>query len=299
MKFTKFCLILILLLLIGCRSNNEILVIGLIKPSLNHLPSDFGLEIGSLIKEDYKIKYFSTGWETNEALVSEKIDVAIMPFTYIWTDVSQGKKVKIISFLERESDGIITTKEIENIRDLDGKRIGVLRASTLDIFAEMFLDENDINMELIYFRTPMDMATALKSREVDALSYYVPSIFKFDEDFHIIHWYSETFPLHPCCDLSATGKAISNKKKKIEKLIQGLDKSVNEINNNPTIAFDFTQISFYLQKEIAKQSLYHTKFVMGLAEKGKSFEQKAINKMIEKGYIEKPVNAEDVYFEIK
>jgi len=263
------------------------------------MPFDFGLEIGSLIKEDYKIKYFSSGWETNEALVSEKIDVAIMPFTYTWTDVSQGKKVKIISFLERESDGIITTKEIENIQDLDGKKIGVLRASTLDIFAEMFLDENDINMELVYFRTPMDMATALKSGEVDALSYYVPSIFKFDENFHIIRWYSETFPFHPCCDLSATEKAITNKKKKIEKLIKGLGKSVNEINNNPTIAFDFAQICFYLQKEIAKQSLYHTKFVMGLAEKDKIFEQKAVAKMIEKGYIEKPVNAEDVYFEIR
>ncbi len=299
MKLTKFCLILILLLLIGCSSNNEILVIGLIKPSLNHLPFDFGLEIGSLIKEDYKIKYFSSGWETNEALVSEKIDVAIMPFTYTWTDVSQGKKVKIISFLERESDGIITTKEIEDIQDLDGKKIGVLRASTLDIFAEMFLDENDIKMELVYLRTPMDMATALKSGEVDALSYYVPSIFKFDENFHIIHWYSETFPFHPCCDLSATEKAISNKKKKIEKLIKGLEKSVNELNNNPVVAFDFAQISFYLQKEIAKQSLYHTKFVMGLSEKSKMFEQKAINKMIEKGYIEKPVNAEDVYFNVR
>ncbi|HHE39264.1 MAG TPA: ABC transporter substrate-binding protein [Candidatus Cloacimonetes bacterium] len=299
MKFTKFCLILILLFLIGCSSNNDKLIIGLIKPSLDHLPFGFGLEIGTLKAEDYKIRYFSSGWETNEALVSEKIDVAIMPFTYTWTDVSQGKKVKIISFMERESDGIITTKEIKNIQDLDGKKIGVLRASTLDIFAEMFLDENNINMDLVYFRTPMDMATALKSGEVDALSYYVPSIFKFDENFHIIHWFSEKFPFHPCCDLSATEKAISDKKKKITKLIQGLEKSVNGINNNPAIAFDFAQISFYLQKEIAKQSLYHTKFVMGLAETGKLFEQKAVNKMIEKGYIVKPVKAEDVYFEIR
>jgi len=292
-------MILILLFIIGCSSKTDKLVIGLIKPSLDHLPFDFGIEIQALNKEDYIVKYFSSGWETNEALVSEKIDVAIMPFTYAWTDISQGKRVKIISFLERESDGIITTKKIEKIQDLDGKKIGVLRASTLDIFAEMFLEENDIEMEFIYLRTPMDMATALKSGEVDALSFYVPSIFKFDENFHIIHWYRDTFPLHPCCDLTATETAISNKKKKIEKLMNGLEKSVNEINNNPVLTFDFAQISFYLQEDLAKQSLYHTKFVMGLAEKGKKFEQKAIAKMIEKGYILKHVKAEEIYFEIE
>ncbi|RLC49566.1 MAG: hypothetical protein DRZ79_05775, partial [Candidatus Cloacimonadota bacterium] len=204
--------IVISLLVTSCSSNNNKLVIGLIKPSLNHLPFDFGLLSGELFKDDYKIKYFPSGWATNEALVAGKIDVAILPFTYIWSDVAAGKEVKIISFLERESDGIIASQKIKNLSDLNGKKIGVLRASTLDIFAEMIAEKKQFNFTPVYFRTPMEMAAALKTGEVDALSFYVPSIFNFDKDkFHIIYWYGEDFSYHPCCDLAANMDAIQNK----------------------------------------------------------------------------------------
>ena len=89
------------------------------------------------------------------------------------------------NFLSFPLNGIITKKEIQSIQELDGKKIGVLRASTLDIFCEMFAEKYNISLEQIYFRTPVEMATALQRGEVDALSYYVPSIFRFNEDFHI------------------------------------------------------------------------------------------------------------------
>ena len=291
--------LLVLLILAGCSQKHENkLIIGIISPSLNHLPLDFGLEIGALKKSDLKIKQFASGWETNEALVAGKIDLAILPFTYVWTDVSRGKDVKIISFLERESDGIIAFKEIDTVEKLDGKKIGVLRASTLDIFAEMLFDEKDINPELVYFRTPIDMASALNSGEVDALSFYVPSIFKFNERFEIIHWYGESHPLHPCCDIAATKYALDNKLEKIKSFLTGLQKSVDILNDNPYTAYDAAETFFKISRIASKNSVYHTKYIMSLEEKGKLFEQKAIEKMKEKKYIDSIPNPEDIYFEI-
>ena len=176
----KIVLIVILLITIGCSyKDKNRLIIGIIKPSLNHLPFDLGMAKGILDNDQYVIKEFASGWETNEALISGKIDVAIMPFTYTWLDVSNGHKVRIISFFERESDGIIARPGISKLDQMNGMRIGVLRASTLDIFAEFVSQDHYINMEFVYFRTPMDMAAALQSGEVDALSFYVPSIFSF------------------------------------------------------------------------------------------------------------------------
>lgn len=287
-----------IIFLFSCSSKKEEkLIVGLIKPSLNHLPFDFGLEIGTLDKQDYIIKYFSSGWETNEALVFEKIDVAIMPFTYIWTDISKGKKVKIISFFERESDGIICKKNIKNIKDLDGKKIGVLRASTLDVFAEMFAEDNNIKMELVYLRTPMDMAAALQVEEVDALSFYVPSIFKFDENFKIILWYSDDFPFHPCCDIAATEYALQTKLPLIKKFMTGLRKSISEMEKSPEMAIKTACTFFSLSHENSKKSLNHTKYLMNLDEEYQAFERKAIDKMIEKNYIETRVK--NVYFKIE
>ena len=170
-------ILLMFILLLGCTNRNENkLIVGIIKPSLNHLPFDFGLATEFLDRENYTIKKFASGWETNEALVSGKIDVAILPFTYTWLAISNGEKVKIISFFERESDGIIAKPEIETLDQLEGKRIGVLRASTLDVFAELMSEDHKINMEFVYFRTPMDMAAALRSNEVDALPMNQPPL---------------------------------------------------------------------------------------------------------------------------
>lgn len=293
-------ILLMFILLLGCTNRNENkLIVGIIKPSLNHLPFDFGLATEFLDRENYTIKKFASGWETNEALVSGKIDVAILPFTYTWLAISNGEKVKIISFFERESDGIIAKPEIETLDQLEGKRIGVLRASTLDVFAELMSEEHKINMEFVYFRTPMDMAAALRSNEVDALSYYVPSIFKFPSDYNIIHWYGDDHPLHTCCNVAATEDAIELKSGLISEFLTGLEAATAELNKSPDTAYKAVEEFFELYPPYSKQSLYHTKYVMGLDDKMKEFELKAFNKMIEKGYAENPVTPENVYSEIK
>ena len=292
--------LLLILTLLGCTNRSkDKLIIGIIKPSLNHLPFDFGLATEFLDRENYVIKKFASGWETNEALISDKIDVAILPFTYTWLAISNGKKVKIISFFERESDGIIANPDIKTIEQLQGKKIGVLRASTLDIFAELFSEEHKIIMEFVYFRTPMDMASALRSKEVDALSYYVPSIFKFPSDYNIVHWYGDDYPLHTCCNITATEDAIESKFDLISEFLTGLEAATAELNKSPDTAYKAVEEFFKLYPPYSKQSLYHTKYVMGLDEKMKEFELKAFNKMIEKGYAENPVTLENVYFEIK
>jgi len=299
-KLLPALIIAVLILISACSSNHNKLVIGLIKPSLDHLPFDFGLLSGDLFKDDYQVKYFSSGWATNEALVAGKVDVAILPFTYVWSDAAAGKNVRIISFLERESDGIVASKKIKSIKDLDGKKIGVLRASTLDIFMEMTAAKKGFKYTPVYFRTPMEMAAALQSGNVDALSYYVPSIFKFDQEkFHIIYWYSEDFPLHPCCDLAANMNIIQEKKDKIIALEKGLLKSCGHINEAPQLTYEVTQHVFNLTPEEARQSNYHTKFVMNATKKYKNFERQAALIMQKKGYLKKVVAPENVYYEIE
>ncbi|MCD6329413.1 MAG: ABC transporter substrate-binding protein [Candidatus Cloacimonetes bacterium] len=296
----KKILIMMIIIMLGCSYKDGYkLIVGIIKPSLNHLPLDFALAIDILDREKYIIKEFTSGWETNEALISGKIDIAIMPFTYTWLDASNGYKVRIISFFERESDGIITHPDIKKLDHIQGKRIGVLRASTLDIFAEIMSDDHNIEMEFVYFRTPMDMAAALYSGEVDALSYYVPSIFKLADEYNIVYWYGDDYPFHTCCDISATEDAINSKGELIQNFLNGLEFAIKELNRHAELAYKAVEEFFGLYSPYSENSLHHTKYVMGLDEIMKEFELNAFNKMIEKGYGEHPVKPENVYFEIK
>ena len=280
---------------LACTTKSDRLIVGLIKPSLNHLPFEFGISEGLIAEDEYDIKYFSAGWEANEALVSGKIDLSIMPFTYIWTDVAKGKKVKIISFLERESDGIICTSNIQNLSELKEKKIGVLRASTLDVFAEMFSDKYNLNLEFVYFRTPMEMASALQSGEVDALSFYVPSIFKFTDDFRIIHWFGEDFPSHTCCDISATDYAIQNKKEQINKFMEEMKLSVTTLNENNEKAITVATKTFGLAEEIISKSLQFTEYKLNLSEHDKKFEKQVMEYMLKLGYVDTVPNPAEIY----
>lgn len=291
----KYFWIMIIIILLGCGKENTKLRLGLIKPSLDHLPVGYAIDQQLLKRESLEIIYFNSGWETNEALITNNIDVAILPFTYIITDVARGEEVKIVSFLERESDGIISTNNITDIAELEGKKIGVLKASTLDILAEEVLQKNKLNSELVYLRTPMDLAASLKSGEVDALSFYSPSILKFDDDYNIIHWYAKDFPNHPCCDIAATNKAIENKSDELNSFLKSMEQSCELINYDIIKAAGFAANHFGLEYKVAEASLKHTPFKMDLDKDQQKFELEMGEIMLDKGYIEKIPTAEELY----
>ena len=283
---------------IGCTKDTSKLRLGLIAPSTDHLPVGYALEKGFLSHDLVKIHYFTSGWEVNEALITGRIDIAIMPFTYGWQAVAEGKEVKIISFFERESDGIIARKGIDNIRQLDGLRLGTLRASTLDVFAHMVAEDFNINPEIVYFRTPTEMAIALKRGYVDALSFYVPAIFNFTDDMTIIFWYSEYYPKHPCCDLIASDEAIENKEDQIRELLKVLEESCYHLSKSMSESIKHIERSYKLSLEVAESTLKHTKFIMGFDEEGVAFQQQTAKKMYELGYLRRQVAPGEVYYDI-
>ncbi|MDP8221279.1 MAG: ABC transporter substrate-binding protein [Candidatus Stygibacter frigidus] len=288
-------------ILAGCGNQpSERLVIGLIKPSMNHLPVQCALENNQEdFTKKYQIEYFHSGWETNEALVAGRIDLAIMPFTYAWMDVSQDKKVKIISFLERESDGIIADNKYSKLSELAGAKLGVLKNSTLEIIPEMVFAQQGFSMpEMVPFRTPMDMAAALQSGEVDAISYYVPSIFNLAERYQIIDWYSSAFPAHPCCDLVASEQVLKSKGDQVSNFIKLLKDSITKMNSNAQGTSKTAQKSFYLSDGVVSQSLAHTQYIPGLEASGIDFEVQAAVLMLSKGYLARETTKDEVYYQI-
>ncbi len=298
MKLIKYLVLLITItLLLSCADKDKKLRLGIIAPSTDHFPVGLAFENELLDKDMISIFSFNSGWEVNEAIAAGRLDLAIMPFTYGWQSVSEGKDLKIISFFERESDGIITNKDILSIEELDGKKIGVLRASTLDVFVHLLIDDFNINPDLVYFRTPTEMAMALKSNLVDALSFYVPAIFEFDEDFHVLMWYSELFPEHPCCDLIATQWALDHKSEMIGSFMTGISHSCDLINNHHDIGTNSIQKQYGLSRNKAAKTLQQTKFILGLDTKGIEFQQRVADKMLDLGYLRNKVGSEEVFYD--
>ncbi len=288
---------LVAIFTVSCSRPEERLVVGIIAPSTDWLPLYMALDLEFLDEKDVKLHYFSTGWEVNEALIAERIDIAIMPFTYGWKGVSGDKNIRIISFFERESDGIITAPDISNLQQLNRRRIGVLRASTLDIFTHLIMDKYDFKPEIVYFRTPTEMVVALQEGYVDALSFYVPVIFKVDDPFKTIHWYGDSYPDHPCCDIIATDSAINEKKEAITNFVDIMRISCEYILKKPKKAIQSIMDNWQLCSSSAERTLKHTSFRVSLDEDGKHFQLKTAEKMVELGYLKRLPDFSEVYYE--
>ncbi|MBP7563079.1 MAG: ABC transporter substrate-binding protein [Candidatus Cloacimonetes bacterium] len=297
MKRLVFTSVLVLLILCftACSKPVEKLRIGIIKPSIDHLPLSYALSQNKIDPSKNEIITFSSGWETQEALVNNQIDVAIIPFTYIWTARSKGFPVKTLSFFERETDGIVVSKSIKTVSDLNQKKVGVLRASTIDAFLTNYVRKNQISIEPVYFRTPNEMIAALKAGEVSAIVTYVPVIQKLTDEFNVLHWFSEDHPEHPCCNIAARENAIQTKYPQLQAFMNVINEAVHNLSQDDSQLIEFMKKTYLLTDTQAIDALNHSVFRMNLAEKDKQFELKTMQLFKDLKYIDQLPSSDSVY----
>ncbi|MBM4402915.1 MAG: ABC transporter substrate-binding protein [Candidatus Cloacimonetes bacterium] len=311
MKRTLIIMIaLISLLAIGCRNKQEILRFGVIKPSIDHLPYTWAMEKGLIDNTKYETVFFTSGWEVQEALTAGRIDAAIMPFTFVWNAVAKGYPVKTISFFERESDGILAQSHIRKPQDLEGKKVGILRASTLDVLWQDYAEKEGISAQPVYFRTPTEAVAALQNRDVDAIVIYVPIINKLTENkvaegkrpndmFHVLHWFGDRYPAHPCCDLVVNTQQIGqDKKKPLLALYQILAEAIDAMGDDQDSVRQFVRQYYGLTAAAADAALEHTVFRMGLEESGKLLQHEMAVFSCQSGYLDQIPSFADVYWDI-
>ncbi len=291
--------ILVLILSVGCQKNTEQLRIGIIKPSIDHLPLTYTIAQNELAINKYKVVTFTSGWEAQEALIGKKIDVAILPFTFAWNAAAKGYPVKIVSFLERQSDGIVVRKGINRIQDLNNKRIGVLKASTIDVLMQDFAVKYNIQYTPVYFRSPNEQIAALRSEKLDGIVSYVPTIQKLDKVYPVLHWFGTDYPMHPCCDIVVNTESLSKHR---EKLLYSMCKAINkQAPRLHSFGNDIVKIigkNYGLNREQAASALEHTGFMMGLELSGRDFERKMVRLAVQSGYIDKLPSDDDIYWDI-
>ncbi len=292
-------LIIILLNIASCSKQQSVLRIGIIKPSIDHLPLSYALHTGLLDEASYKLISFSSGWELQEAIISRHVDIAIIPFTYAWNAAEKGHPIRIVSFFERETDGIITSNRINDLRELNRSKIGLLRASTLDVLMLDFAEKHGIEYESVYFRTPNEVVSALTSGNVDAIVLYVPLIQKLSSDYHVIHWFGSDHEAHPCCDIAVNTDNMNKDRLNLaRKLLMILDESIEIVNNREEKVINYIQTTYGLSIEQAHQALDKTVYKTGLDEHGRRFERSMTDISVRLGYQTRQISNSDIYLDL-
>ncbi|MCD4828990.1 MAG: ABC transporter substrate-binding protein [Candidatus Cloacimonetes bacterium] len=284
---TRMLLILLaaILVLSACSSRDDRLALGIIRPSLNHLPVQVALRQSFLSADDVDIRPLATGWETGEALAAGRLDMAVMPFTYAWRSAAAGMDVRIVSFLERESNGLLARPGLDSLPALDGARVGVLRASTLELLAAMAATDLGLRLEPVPLRSPGEMLVALRSGEVDAVSYYVPPILV--EGREPLLWYGSLYPMHPCCDIAAHTVALDEKRAQVERVLDAIEQAVDWMSEHPAETAAIAAEVYGLEPQMAAEALRHVHYRTGLDAAGMTFERRAVEMLLAQDEIER------------
>jgi ABC-type nitrate/sulfonate/bicarbonate transport system substrate-binding protein len=233
-----------------------------------------------------------------EALVAGKVDTGIMPFTYAWNAVARGNNLKIASFFERETDGIVAGSSIQDITELETKKVGMLKASTLEILFEDATHSRGIQCSKVYFRSPNEMVSALQAGQIDAMVGYVPLIQKMSDKYKVIHWFSSDYSAHPCCDIVLNQDQMSKGKQALhDKLLADLKLVIEEVAIPSESVVSFAMKQYGLNRDQVFDSLKHTVFRMGLDDAGKAFERKMTDISVGLGYQPNQILDSDIYLE--
>jgi len=301
MKFLKWIpLLLICLLCVSCGRRSDKLKFGIVRPSIDHLPYSFALHSGDLDLNQLETVEFATGWELGEALAAGKVDAGIIPFSFVWNAVSRGFPVKTVSFLERETDAVIAEPGTTNLSMLDGKKIGLLRASSVDLLWRDLARSRNLSYTPVFFRAPNEIIAALRKGEISAATLYVPLINKLDSEFNVLHWFGDEHPGHPCCDLAVnTNKIYGAKLIILKQLLAQLDRTSALLNSENHELIKFMAEEYELNPSQSEAALQRSVFSTGLDIRGKEFEIGMMQFARQQGYIHTVPPALDVYWELE
>ncbi|MBW6513673.1 MAG: ABC transporter substrate-binding protein [Candidatus Syntrophosphaera sp.] len=288
------------LLAAGCgRTHKEEMRIGVIKPSVDHLPLTHAHQTGQL-SPHVKLVNFSSGWEVQEALIAGRIDAAIMPFTYAWNAASLGYPLRIVSHFELETDGIIVPSGLSNFAELNEARIGLLKASTLEILFIDWARERGIIYDPVYFRTPNEMAAALEVGDVDAIVTYEPLIQKLPARFKVLHYFKADYPGHPCCDFVINVSGLTQQRRdEYRELLDAVKLSQDAANRAENELLDLAGRLYGLDRDQTRNALSNTVYMTGLSEAGMAFERKMTGMAIELGYQYQELDDSEIFLRLE
>lgn len=292
-------LVLTGLMVTSCGRQSDALRLGIIRPSIDHLPYSYALSRGELPKSVQTLE-FATGWELGEALAAGKVDVAILPFSFVWNAVARGFPVRTVSFLERETDAVVAKPQFDSLPKLEGGKIGLLRASSVDLLWRDLARQRGLAHTPVFFRTPSEIIAALKTGDIDAATLYVPLVQKLKPEFEPLHWFGSDHPAHPCCDLAVNTKKLDpSKQETLKSILSSVDKAIEAIQKQEPELLKFMAAQYDLDPAQCQDALRTSIFRTGLDSDGKDFQIGMMQLAHQVGYLHQVPQPSDVYWELK
>lgn len=274
---------------------------------LGYEPLFLARDLGYYDEKQIRFVEYLSATQTNRALRNNSIHIATNTLDEAILLLEQGLDIKIILIMDESlgGDAIIGKPEIQNFKELRGKRVGVaniavsayLISRAFDIFG---MSINDVNIMPLQGE---DMEKAFKTNQVDAIVTYEPtkSILLSMGGRNLFD--SSQIPGEIIDVLVIQNKALQLFPKQIDLLLKGWFKSLDYLREKPAeAALMMSQRMGMTKEEVlialegmrSPNELENKEWVTGenpvLINKGENL----VNFMLKKGFLKKNVNLKNI-----
>ncbi len=196
-----------------------------------------------------------------QSVIDGKADIATVGDTPIVFAVMNGKKISILATIQtsNKNEAILARKDrgIARPADLKGKKIGLTLGTTGHFFADAFLLEQgiDIKQVKIIDLKPDEMAAALASGRVDAVSTWNPTLLQLKKELgnNGIIYFGESIYTEQFC-VVAGQEYVKKNFAAIKKVLRALIKAESFVRDHPAesrrLSADFLKIDKGILDEI-------------------------------------------------
>jgi ABC-type nitrate/sulfonate/bicarbonate transport system substrate-binding protein len=179
---------LISLIVFSCRQNQK--TVNLTSPKTAFSILTIVADQKGFFKEqdlDVKVNYVKTGKIALDDLLGGYADFANIVETNVAFAGFLNPNIQVYCNIEKVYDaGIVARKDkgINSPKDLNGKKLGVLLATTSQVFADRFLERHEISkdsVELVNLLPPAMQSAIIEGSGVDAISIWQPYVYNIQK----------------------------------------------------------------------------------------------------------------------
>lgn len=241
--------------------------VGYLSAATGHSKLFIAQEAGLFKKNglDVKLVAFPNSGDGLAAIRANKIVAgpfgAIAPFIHI----AEGADIRLIGGIMGEDSAIVVKPEnaglVKSIKDLKGKKVGVIRLSTGDAVTRGALTKAGLDwrkdLQIIELKNPPAVVEAVKTGKVFAGVTWGPHDRTAEnQGLKVVLRSRDLAPGHPCCRLIALGKNVDQSPDVLKKLVKSLIQAEKLAAEDHEKALDYIGKWINIDRETLRAAYY-------------------------------------------
>ncbi len=290
-------LLILTILTTGCTQKDDAQSIGMAVEFNDHAACAYVANENNWYEDEgidlTTYESYATGMQLTSALARGDIQVAYICLSPAILAYSRGVPLVIVSGTHKHGYGLVASPDITNISDLNGATIGcVPEGGKVDILLNRMIREYDLKDVRIQRMEPLKQVIALGTGRIDAA---------FLPEHHATAAESNGFQMlitsHELWDnvqgsvLIVKQELIDDDPETVRKLVQVTQKATDRVNDNPNEAAVILAKELDSNPAIIKKSMSRLNYTTSIDAESV---QEMIDYMVELGYIEEGMRAEDM-----